>query len=93
MSTSEENADSEILRPFDLGNSIGHPILGSTMHQELKDAIVKVQDAAKQHNKKAGIYATGGDQAREFVDQEFHMVRYPYTPLLLSALIESLRYL
>lgn len=60
--------------PFDLGNSIGHPILDGTMHEELKDAIVKVQEAAKQHNKQTGIYATGGDQAREFVDQGFHMV-------------------
>lgn len=61
-------------RPFDLGNNIGHPILDGTMHQELKDAIVKVQDVAKQHNKSTGIYATSGNQAREFADQGFHMV-------------------
>lgn len=61
------------------------------MHEELKDAIVKVQEAAKQHKKQTGIYATGGDQAREFVDQGFHMVNHPYNLLLLSALTGPIR--
>ena len=46
------------------------------MHQELKDAIVKVQEIAKENQKCTGIYATSGDQARQFADQGFHMVRF-----------------
>ena len=62
--------------PFDLGNNIGHPILNGTMHPELKEAIVKIQEVAKANGKSTGIYATSGDQARDFADQGFHMVRY-----------------
>ena len=61
--------------PFDLGNSIGHPILDGTMHAELKEAIAKVLEAAKHNEKKTGIYCTSGEQARDFADQGFHMVR------------------
>ncbi len=60
--------------PFDLGNNIGHPILTGTMHDELKKAIAKIQRAAKENGKYTGIYATSGDQAREFADQGFNMV-------------------
>ncbi|KAL8783173.1 MAG: hypothetical protein Q9213_004802 [Squamulea squamosa] len=60
--------------PFDLGNNIGHPILEGTMHDELKKAITKIQRAAKQNNKASGIYATSGDQAREYADQGFQMI-------------------
>jgi len=60
--------------PFDLGNNIGHPILSGTMHDELKEAIAKIQRAAKENNKSTGIYSTSGDQAREFADQGFNMV-------------------
>ena len=61
--------------PFDLGNNIGHPILDGTMDPELKEAITKVLEVAKLNEKRTGIYATSGDQAREFADQGFHMVR------------------
>lgn len=61
--------------PFDLGNNIGHPILDGTMHPELKEAIAKVLEVANFNEKRTGIYATSGDQAREFADQGFHMVR------------------
>ncbi|KAL8771111.1 MAG: hypothetical protein Q9209_003282 [Squamulea sp. 1 TL-2023] len=60
--------------PFDLGNNIGHPILDGTMHNELKEAITKIQRAAKRNQKASGIYATSGDQAREYADQGFQMV-------------------
>jgi len=60
--------------PFDLGNNIGHPILDGTMHQELKDAIARILQVAKENNRSTGIYATSGEQAREFADQGFHMV-------------------
>ena len=67
--------------PFDLGNSIGHSIIDGTMHGELKQAIAKIQRAAKENEKSSGIYATSGDQAREFADQGFNMVS-PWRPLL-----------
>lgn len=60
--------------PFDLGNAIGHPLLDGAMHDELKEAIAKVQRVAKENEKSSGIYSTSGDQAREFADQGFNMV-------------------
>lgn len=65
--------------PFDLGNNIGHSIDNGTMHDELKEAIAKIQRAAKENKKSSGIYATSGDQAREFADQGFNMVSPPAT--------------
>lgn len=61
--------------PFDLGNNIGHSILDGTMHDELKEAIAKIHRAAKENGKSSGIYSTSGEQAREFADQGFNMVR------------------
>ena len=77
--------------PFDLGNNIGRPILDGTMHQELKDAIVNIQEVARENNKSTGIYAISGDQAREFADQGFHMVKpSPILPLfMLTSLLRS----
>ena len=60
--------------PFDLGNSIGHPILDGMMHEELKTAIAKVQEVATINKKSTGIYSTSGEQARTFADQGFNMV-------------------
>ena len=62
--------------PFDLGNALGHPLLGDTMADELKEAIAKVLKTAKENEKSAGIYATSGEQARQFADQGFQMVRF-----------------
>lgn len=47
------------------------------MHDELREAIAKVQRVAKENNISSGIYATSGDQAREFADQGFQMVGQP----------------
>lgn len=60
--------------PYDLGNNIGHPILDGTMHETLKEAIARIQVAAKVNKRYSGIYATSGDQARHFADQGFQMV-------------------
>lgn len=62
--------------PFDLGNNIGHSIVDGTLHDELKEAITKIQRAAKENGKSSGIYSTSGDQAREFADQGFNMVSH-----------------
>ena len=60
--------------PFDLGNNIGHPIINGAMHDELREAIAKVQRVAKENGKSSGIYSMSGDQARDFADQGFNMV-------------------
>lgn len=60
--------------PFDLGNSLGHPIIDGMMHEELKKAVAKVNQVARESKKKSGIFATSGDQARQFADQGFQMV-------------------
>lgn len=63
-----------LIGPFDLGNNIGHPILDGTMHQELKDAIMHIHDAAEKNGKRTGIYCTTGEQSREYADKGFNMV-------------------
>lgn len=60
--------------PFDLGNNIGHSILDGTMHDELKEAVAKILEVAKENKKSSGIYSTSGEQARQFADQGFQMV-------------------
>ena len=56
------------------------------MHQELKDTIVRVQEVAKYNDKKTGIYAVSGEQARAYADEGFDMVRSVdiYSSLCLS---------
>ncbi|KAH0360914.1 Phosphoenolpyruvate/pyruvate domain-containing protein, partial [Aureobasidium melanogenum] len=60
--------------PYDLGNSIGYPILADGMHDELKAAIEKIHTAAKKAGKHSGIYCTDGDQARHYADRGFTMI-------------------
>ncbi len=60
--------------PFDLGNNIGHPILNGVMKPELKEAMSRILGAAEAAEKKCGIYATSGKQAREYADMGFHMI-------------------
>ncbi|THX87790.1 2,4-dihydroxyhept-2-ene-1,7-dioic acid aldolase [Aureobasidium pullulans] len=60
--------------PYDLGNSIGYPILSEGMHDELKAAIEKIHAAAKKAGKHSGIYCTDGDQARHYADRGFTMI-------------------
>lgn len=78
--------------PWDLGNNIGHPVLGD-FDQELKDAIIRVREAAKAAGKWSGIYCPNGDVARKYAgtfcsfdmlfvltlwsDEGFQMVRMP----------------
>lgn len=60
--------------PFDLGNNIGHPIIGGVMHEELEKGIKRVLDAATKEGKKAGIFCTSGTQAKRYADMGFTMV-------------------
>jgi len=61
--------------PFDLGNSIGYPVTSATLHPKLQEAIQKILDAANGARKKAGIYCSlGGEQAKMYSQQGFHMI-------------------
>lgn len=44
------------------------------MHEELKEAIVRIRDAAHAEGKKVGIYCTGGEQARGYAEMGFDMI-------------------
>ncbi|KAI5251957.1 2,4-dihydroxyhept-2-ene-1,7-dioic acid aldolase [Aureobasidium subglaciale] len=70
--------------PYDLGNSIGYPILADGMHDELKAAIEKIHIAAKKAGKHSGIYCTDGDQARHYADRGFTMISAMTDSLALS---------
>lgn len=60
--------------PFDLGNNIGHPIIDGKMDPELDEAIARVLKASNDAGKKCGIFCTGGEQARTYAEQGFHMI-------------------
>ena len=64
-----------LVGPFDLGNNLRSPILDGIMSQELRDAISRILHSAIENDKRAGIYATSGEQARMYAEQGFHMVR------------------
>ncbi|KAI0521422.1 Pyruvate/Phosphoenolpyruvate kinase-like domain-containing protein [Xylaria bambusicola] len=51
--------------PFDLGNNIGHPILDGVMKPELEQAIDRVLAATTKAGKKAGFFASNGEQAKK----------------------------
>ncbi|KAK4539281.1 hypothetical protein LTR36_000835 [Oleoguttula mirabilis] len=64
-----------LVGPYDLGNSIGHPILnGPDMDPELHDAIATIHAAAQEAGKFTAIYCGSGEQARGYADQGFNMV-------------------
>jgi 4-hydroxy-2-oxoheptanedioate aldolase len=65
--------DCLLIGPFDLGNNIGRPIL-SEMHQELKDAIEKIKEAAHAEGKKVAMYCNTGEQAKEYAGRGFDMI-------------------
>lgn len=62
--------------PWDLGNNIGRPVLGA-FHDDLNTAIDRIFKAAVDNGKRVGIYCTGGEAAKKYADQGFHMVRLP----------------
>ena len=64
-----------LIGPYDLGNSIGHPITAANdLHPELKSAIQTIHAAAKKAGKTTGIYCTDGDEARRYADEGFGFV-------------------
>ncbi|KAK4143215.1 Pyruvate/Phosphoenolpyruvate kinase-like domain-containing protein [Dichotomopilus funicola] len=59
--------------PFDLGNNIGHPILGK-MDPELEEAIARILKATVAAGKKCGIFCDTGEQAKRYAEMGFHMI-------------------
>ncbi|KAI1364613.1 Pyruvate/Phosphoenolpyruvate kinase-like domain-containing protein [Xylaria arbuscula] len=51
--------------PFDLGNNIGYPILDGVMKPELEQAIDRILAATTKAGKKAGFFASNGEQAKK----------------------------
>ncbi|KAI6892433.1 hypothetical protein D0869_06273 [Hortaea werneckii] len=62
-----------LVGPFDLGNSIGHPIMQVDMDPELHEAIAEIHSAAQDSGKWSAIYCRDGDQARHYAEQGFNM--------------------
>jgi len=60
--------------PFDLSNSLGHPLAHGVEHPVLTNAIQRILDVAHANGKKAGIFTTSGEDARKRVEQGFDMV-------------------
>lgn len=71
-----EGVDALLVGPYDLGNSIGHPILHGPDHMaaELHEAIATIHAAAQEAGKASAIYCGSGEQARGYADQGFNMV-------------------
>lgn len=63
-----------LIGPYDLGNSIGHPVLKAEFDPELKDAIAAIHKAAQDAGKKTAIFCGDGKTARSYADQGFNMV-------------------
>ncbi|CAG7954970.1 unnamed protein product [Penicillium olsonii] len=59
--------------PFDLGVSIGHPIVGGEMDETLELAIQSVQEAASDAGITAGIYCDSGRDAKGWAAKGFLM--------------------
>lgn len=66
--------DALFVGPFDLGNNIGHPVIGDKMDPELVEAIAAILKATVAAGKKCGIYCVSGQQAKEYADMGFHMI-------------------
>ncbi|KFY27768.1 hypothetical protein V493_03324 [Pseudogymnoascus sp. VKM F-4281 (FW-2241)] len=75
--------------PFDLGNALGHPITGPTMHPELEAAIAKVLAAAQRAGKKSGIYTPNGEQAKKMAGLGFDMVNVTADSIALAMFLGS----
>ena len=83
-----DGIDILLVGPFDLGNSIGHPILDGKMSQELLDAIETIRQAANKNGKRGGIYATTASQARDYADQGFHFVSHSHAETLSTLIFQ-----
>ena len=69
-----EGVDVLLIGPYDLGNSIGHPILAAEMDSELHDAIAKIHAAAQGAGKFTAIFCGSGEVAKGYAGKGFNMV-------------------
>lgn len=69
-----EGIDVLFVGPFDLGNNIGHRITAEGIPQQLEEALLKIQAAAKKAGKKSGIYTLDPEHAKTCRKQGFDMV-------------------
>ncbi|CAI6098203.1 unnamed protein product [Clonostachys chloroleuca] len=83
-----DGIDVLFIGPFDLGNNIGHPIVGE-MAPELKAALARILEASHKAGKKCGIYSTGGEQARLFAEQGFDMISFATDYTLLESTVKD----
>ncbi|ETN41504.1 uncharacterized protein HMPREF1541_03440 [Cyphellophora europaea CBS 101466] len=68
-----DGIDVVFVGPFDLGNSIGHPIR-ENYAPELEQAIARILKAAQQAGKKSGIFCADGDMAMKYANMGFQMI-------------------
>lgn len=57
-----EGVDVLFVGPFDLGNSLGCPVVSDELHPTLVSSIARIREAAVKAGKRTGIFCTGGDQ-------------------------------
>ncbi|KAF5541832.1 2 4-dihydroxyhept-2-ene-1 7-dioic acid aldolase [Fusarium mexicanum] len=56
-----DGIDVLFIGPFDLGNSIGYPILNGVVKPELKAAIIRILEVSRKAGEKCGIYSASGE--------------------------------
>jgi 4-hydroxy-2-oxoheptanedioate aldolase len=61
-------------RLFCILTSDHRPILTNEMHQELKDAIESIKEAAHAEGKKVAMYCNSGEDAQSYAERGFDMV-------------------
>ncbi|KAF5243817.1 hypothetical protein FANTH_8011 [Fusarium anthophilum] len=69
-----DGIDVLFIGPFDLGNSIGYPILNGSVKPELKASINRILETSRKAGKKCGIYSASGEQAKGYIEAGFDMV-------------------
>jgi 4-hydroxy-2-oxoheptanedioate aldolase len=87
-----KGVDVLFIGPFDLGNNIGHPIIGGVMHENLHTAIATILKAAKAACKKTGIYCTSGEQSKEYADMVMPPTQFDIISQFLLILLLGLRH-
>ncbi|KAG6026454.1 hypothetical protein E4U41_001264 [Claviceps citrina] len=84
-----EGVDVLFIGPFDLGNSIGHPVINGIMAPQLKAAMARILAACRQAGKKCGMFATSGEQARLYAEQGFDMISVSTDYTALEHILEQ----
>jgi 2-keto-3-deoxy-L-rhamnonate aldolase RhmA len=67
-----EGVDGVLIGPYDLSASLGIP--GSVDHQDVRDAIARVNDACREANLPIGIFGLTAEAVRPYIEQGFTMI-------------------